>query len=342
MQVVLVAVMGGKAGSLLDTVEALHRERKMQVAEAFVIVGRREMERVHAKILDAGTGLDRLREKMGDAALLDHDRFHLRIARRPNGQILDEDIHPSDAACFREALWRTTGDAITLAGARPVVFVVLPDLRRSATAVSTAIFQLLGRDGDVLFDARDDLYPGKRVALIELELLKLGGKLEGTVLTSFQSALDAVRARDERAPPLVRIDLAEGWVDVDGHLVDLSPAERLWYAYLAWWRADRPDGWVLVGRDGHEELLAFLRRVGARRRTSEIRSKPLRQLLEAESVDDDDLRNLRGKTVQRMKRWCSEHAPDWAQLLVPQTDGNGHQRIALTAHRIEIRGLPVR
>ena len=135
------------------------------------------------------------------------------------------------------------------------------------------------------------------------------------------------------------IDLSRGWVTIDGLEVDSSTAERFWYAYLGWRRGETTDGWVLAGQGGHAEFHSFLARAGAERWASSIRTKPLRLLLSGEFVHDEDMRNLRGKTVQRLKRWCTDHRPELARMVVPVSDGHGRQRIPLPAHRIRILGL---
>jgi hypothetical protein len=177
------------------------------------------------------------------------------------------------------------------------------------------------------------------VALVEIDLPRLSGILEGEVLDSYDSALRVAKARPESvAPPLV-IDLQRGSVTIDGSEVDLSTAERFWYAYLGERRGETTDGWVLAGQGGHSDFLAFLARAHAERWASSIRTKPLRLLLSGEFVHDEDMRNLRGKTVQRLKRWCAENRPELAPWVVPVSDGHGRQRLPLPSHRIRIIGI---
>lgn len=335
----LVVAPGPSLAPTLDLLRALWSERQIAVRALYIVVGRSGLESLHTELLDSGAGLDRLAAELGEGGL-DHDGVHTYLTRLPSGEVLDDELEPAHAACFREVLWSATRDALAGSGARPVYFALLDGMRSSSSAQLGAFCQLLARAQDRLISLRppSDLVGAQRI--LEHELPHLHGVLDGTVLTTFESAVQVARARAGTAPPMLRIDLAQGFVEVDGTEVDLSPAERLWYAYLAWRRSETVDGWVLAGRDGHEDFLAFLRRVGARRRTSSIRSRPLRELLEAQSVHDDDLRNLRGKTVQRWKRWCARHRPELAALLVPEADGLGHQRIPLSAARIELAGLP--
>lgn len=335
----LILAPGPSLAPVLDLLRVLWTERQVAVRALYIVVGRTGLERLHGEVLDSGAGLDRLAEELGEGSL-DHDGVHTYLARLPSGEVLDDELEPAHAACFREALWSATRDALAAAPTRPVYFALLDGMRSSSSAQLGAFCQLLARAQDRLISLRPRSELAAAPRILEHELPRLHGVLDGTVLTTFESAVRIAQERAGAAPPRLRIDLAQGFVEVDGAEVDLSPAERLWYAYLAWRRAETVDGWVLAGRDGHQDFLAFLRRVGARRRTSTIRSRPLRELLEAQSVHDDDLRNLRGKTVQRWKRWCAQHRPELSPLLVPEADGNGHQRIPLPAAWIELAGLP--
>jgi hypothetical protein len=336
--VVVVAPIGPHSAPLGGLIRVLYQERSMAVAHAYLVAGARELKAIHDDVLDSGRLLDRLREMLGDQ-ILDHDGVHLVPVHGAGGEILEDDLLPEHASCFREALWNAARDAIARAGSRPVVFAMLHGARRTAAALVGAFYQLLARPQDVLLDVR--ILPGTDgVRLVELELPRLAGLVGGASLTSFASALAVARSHAPVSPPKLVIDLLTTRVEVEGIEVDLSPAEGLWYAYLALRRGETVDGWVIAGQDGHEAFAHFLRRAGARRRTGSIRCRPLRDLLEGQFVHDEDLRNLRGKTVQRMKRWCGLERPEWAQLLVPEADNHGHQRLPLPAHAIEIRGLP--
>ena len=361
---VLVTAVGPYSAPFTELVWALHRQRDMAVVEAYVVVDRRGLEYLQADLLDSGRGLDQLREVLPD--ILDHHELHLRVARTPAGQIVEDDLSFGEASCFRDTLWRTAQDAIARAGERPLVFGLTEGSRRTTCALLTSFFQLLAREQDLLIDVRVTdprvdgdvpfFFPEQRereihhefsvidvrrveVALVELDLPRLAGVIGGEVLTTYDSAIRAAKARPSTAPPPVVIDLERGFVTIDGMEVDLSTAERFWYAYLGWRRGETTDGWVLAGQGGHTDFLAFLARARAERWASSIRTKPLRLLLQGEFVHDEDMRNLRGKTVQRLKRWCGEHRPELTRVVVPASDGHGRQRIPLPAHRIQILGL---
>lgn len=362
--VVLCAPVGPHTARVTSLIWALHRQRGLRVTEAVLVARRRSLEYLYADILDSGRALDDLRHALGPS-LVDHHAVDVRVARAKDGTIVDGDVEPAHAERFRETLWNAARDAIAQAGDRPVVFG-LTGGPGTANAHLSGFFPLLARAQDRLVDVRfadprvDEemgfFFPEQRtreltrghakidakkvrVDLIDVELPRLAGVVEGNVLTSWDSALKIAKARPGSAPPSLVLDLDHGQTTVDGIPLPLSTAERLWYAYLASRRGETADGWVLAGQEGHAEFFSFLERARAQRWASSIRTKPLLDLLDGEFVPDEDLKNLRGKTVQRVKRWCKQNRPELKALLVPESDGAGHQRIALPAHRIVVRGL---
>ena len=197
---------------------------------------------------------------------------------------MEDDRTGPEASCFRETLWRTAQDAIASAGDRQVVFGLTEGSRRTTCALMTAFFQLLAREPDILVDVRVTdprvdgdvpfFFPEQKerellhefsvidarrveVALVELDLPRLAGMLEGEALTSYDSALRIAKARPESSPPPVVIDLSRGWVTIDGLEVDLSTAERFWYAYLGW-RRGRDDGRMGAGGAGRARRVPLL------------------------------------------------------------------------------------
>jgi hypothetical protein len=65
-----------------------------------------------------------------------------------------------------------------------------------------------------------------------------------------------------------------------------------------------------------------------------VRTRPLLDLMAGREIDDEDLRNLRGKTVQKLKRFAADRAA--ATSIVPESDGKSRQRVRLPANSIEI------
>lgn len=361
---VLLAPVGVYTAPLCEMIWALYRHRGLCVREAFVQVEKRGLKYVREELFDGGI-LGQLAQALNDT-IVDEEHLHLCTPRHPDGGLIECDDGPDEAQAIRETLWCAAKDAVARAQDRPVVFALLPGARRTTTALLTAFFQLLARPEDLLLDVRvrdprvgldvPFYFPEQPqrylrrghskidatrvgVELIELELPRLSGVLEGSPLTSYESALQVSKKRSASALPVLSIDLEQGDISVDGQAVGLSIAERLWYAYLALRRGDSTDGWVVAGQSGHEDFQRFLERAGAKRWARSIRTKPLRALINGEFVHDEDLRNMRGKTVQRLKRWCKEYRPELSHYLVPQADGRGHQRLALPAHRVRIRGL---
>src|SRR5687767_4519929 len=97
---VLIAAIGPYTAPFTELVWALHRQRNMAVVEAFVVVDRRGLDYLQADLLDSGRGLDQLREVLPN--ILDHHDVHLRVARTPSGQIVEDDLAQGEASCFRE------------------------------------------------------------------------------------------------------------------------------------------------------------------------------------------------------------------------------------------------
>jgi CRISPR-associated protein (TIGR02584 family) len=351
---ILVAPIGPYPAPFAELIWALHRKRHLAVVEAWAIVDRRSLEYLREDVLDSGRALDQLRSALGHG-ILDHHDLHVSVLREESDAL-------GVAAC-RDALWTAAKDAIASAGDRPVVFGLTHGSNRMSCALVAAVFQILGREQDLLLDVRVDdprvegdvpfFFPEQDqreirhghsvidarrvdVSLVELDLPRLAGLVDGRVATSFESVRHVARSRSDSKPPQVVVDLVAGSVTIAGSEVDLSVAERFWYGYLASRRGETTDGWVLAGQGGHADFLAFLERTGARRWAASIRTKPLLVLLDGEFVHDEDLRNLRGKTVQRLKRWCADHHPELERIVIPESDGNGRQRIPLAPHRIRV------
>jgi hypothetical protein len=134
--------------------------------------------------------------------------------------------------------------------------------------------------------------------------------------------------------PRLRVDLVAGIALFDGEPLPLSAAELVWFAYLTRARRTGADGWVVAGQDGHDAFRAFARELRDRQWMVAVRTRPLLDLMAGRDIDDEDLRNLRGKTVQKLKRFAAEHPG--AAMLVPEPDGKHCQRLPLAAPSIEI------
>jgi CRISPR-associated protein (TIGR02584 family) len=361
---VLFAPIGPYPAPLAALIWALARHRGLCPTEAFVVVDRRAKKYLEEELLGPGRVLAQLGRALGPP-LFDESRLHVRSARRPDGSLVDDDLDPADAATYLDTLWAAARDAIACAGARRVVFALVAGNRRTVTAQQSGIFQLLARKSDLLFDVRvgdpraegapEFFFPEQdvpvfrrggavidarqvEVQLVELDLPRLAGLVGGEALGSYRLAKGASqKAIDAAAPPVLSIDLEQGTAYLDDALLDLSAAELLWYAYLARQR-QLGDGWVVAGVGGHAEFRAFVVERWSRSWVQAQKSRPLRELVEQASVLDDDLRNLRGKTVQKVKRWCAAERPIAARLLVPEVDGRGRQRLPMAPASIALRG----
>ena len=141
----------------------------------------------------------------------------------------------------------------------------------------------------------------------------------------------------ESGAPLLVVDLDQGFACVGAQRLPLSAAELVWFAYLAWNRT-RGDGWVDCGRDGHAALRAFATPLLALSWAHELRTQPLADLVRGEDVDDEDLKNLRGKTVQKLKRWCSGENARYEGQLLPERRGRNIGRLPIAAGDVAVVG----
>lgn len=364
--VVLFAPIGPYMEPVSQLIWALYRKRNMPVVEAHVVADRRALMYARADLLGEGRVLDQLRDKLGPA-ILGQDRFFIHAAETPDGVAIEDDLLAEHREIYLATMWSTARKAIAIAQNRPVVFGLVAGRRRTTTSLVTACYVALARKQDKLLDVRisdrrvdhgwDFFFPEQSydvnighavikpstidIQIVDVELPRLGGLLEPNALDTFDAAMLAGQtAIDALRLPLLEFDLWRGTCALDHHSVGVSAAELLWFAFVASARRDTPDGWVVAGQAGHPALAAFARRLANHAWVSRIRTRPLQRLIAGEYVDDEDLRNLRAKTIQRLKRWCADHAPAAAGWIVPESDGRGQQRLRLTADQIRIAGLP--
>lgn len=156
----------------------------------------------------------------------------------------------------------------------------------------------------------------------------------GDVVSVGQTEIALVNA--SAAPVQLVVDLAAGTAALGGEALPLSAAELIWFSYLASHRA-RGDGWVLAGRDGHPELARWTKSLLSREWASGVKTRPLLDLAAGEDVDDEDLKNLRGKTAQKLRGFCSGPRGWMAPLLVPEVQGKNRQRLPLASEECVVR-----
>ena len=128
--------------------------------------------------------------------------------------------------------------------------------------------------------------------------------------------------------PALRVDLRSGRATYEDRPLPLSAAEFVWFSQLACARVEG-EGWVGAGQDGHAALRAFAKPLFSRPWATAVRTRPLLDLVEGREIDDEDLRNLRGKTVQKLKRFG-------APVLIPDARGKHERRLPLASAMIEI------
>lgn len=138
------------------------------------------------------------------------------------------------------------------------------------------------------------------------------------------SELRIVSGADEAARLVV--DLESGTARVGDEALPLSAAELVWFGYLAV-HAARGGGWVIAGADGHADFADFTTWVFERDWAKAVKSKPLLDLSRGREVDDEDLKNLRGKTAQKLRAFCSGTRGWMEALVVPEVEGKNRQRL---------------
>ena len=140
-------------------------------------------------------------------------------------------------------------------------------------------------------------------------------------------------------PVRVVVDLAGGTATVMGEPLPLSAAELIWFGWLAVHRGTG-DGWAVAGADGHAALRGFAAALLGRPWASAVKTRPLLDLARGLDVDDEDLKNLRGKTAQKLRAFCTGKRAWLAGLLVPEVSGKHLQRLPLPASSVQIIGAP--
>lgn len=137
------------------------------------------------------------------------------------------------------------------------------------------------------------------------------------------------------------IDLGAGTATVAGDPLPLSAAELIWFAWLAVNRArGADDGWVVAGADGHAALGAFAAVLLARPWAQAVKTLPLLALARGDDVDDEDLKNVRGKTAQKLRAFCTGARGWLAPLVVPEVSGKNRQRLPMPPASLAIVAPP--
>ncbi len=133
------------------------------------------------------------------------------------------------------------------------------------------------------------------------------------------------------------VDLEQGVASVGDLTLVLSAAELIWFGFLAAHRS-RGDGWAQAGRDGHAALARWTAALLEREWARGVKTKPLLDLARGLDVDDEDLKNLRGKTAQRLKTFCAHERAWLAEVVVPEVLGKNRQRVP--AVNVRLVGAP--
>jgi CRISPR-associated protein (TIGR02584 family) len=390
---VVVADLGPNPAPLSELIWALYRQRGWAVQAVFVTTYGEGEAYLSGELLRPGAALDQLCDVLPGLSL----RAEAVHVERPalDGAWLEDERTEAEALAWAEARWRSAQRGLAEAGERPVVFALIGGRRRSMTAQQAVLFQLLARPQDRCLDVRVSdprveggtgfFFPEQptqrlrpsggvevvarsvEVSLIELPVPRLRALLAPQALVSYQAALAAsVGAVAKAAPPQVVLDYRAQAVTVDGALLDLSAAQRIWYAALLTRRAQGlAEGWVRADDlaaiadavEGFEALARARLRHGRCEALNRLFGDPTlashwQRRAPLDKLSDQDasaLSKLRADTRARLRKLFA--APEDAQrarLLVPEVQhdwvevaGLGSvkstaQRVALAPHCIQI------
>lgn len=269
---VVVAELGPNPAPLAELLWALVRQRRRQVREAFILTSARGRAYLEQEFFAPGGAHEQLVAVLG-ASVPARDKLHVRVVCDAGGDALSDERTPEDAALWNEARWQNARAAMTAAREIPVVFALAGGRRRTSSAMTTVVFQMLGRGRDVLVDVRVGdrrvegawagfYFPEQRdqrlgsasdalvarnvvVHLVDVAVPRLRRLLGGREFQRWDEALGAgVRAVEALPTVSIVVDLAAFTVTVNGTPVRFSEAEFIWFAAIAKARATQDDGWL--------------------------------------------------------------------------------------------------
>jgi len=314
---VLVAELGPNPAALAEVLWALARQRDLCVREAFVLTSARGAHYLEREFLAPGAAYDQLEVALGDA-LVRRERLHTTVVRDDAGTARDDERTAEEAAAWNEARWQNARAAMRAARATQVVFALTGGRRRTSSAVSTVVFQLMARTRDLLVDVRvgDRRVEGARagfwfpeqrhqrlavdegvlfardvaVHLVDVQVPRLRRLLGGRELTSWADALSAGQRAVEDVPTVsLSLDVASEEITVNDKAVKLSEAEFVWFAALVIARARGDDGWLRSDDvDAPREVLCRMR--AAKHPGWAPRAAAWRRVLAGTFEDDDKAR----------------------------------------------------
>lgn len=275
---VLVAELGPNPAALVECLWALARQRDLRVRAAFVLTSGRAWRYLRDEVLAPGAAYDQLAEVLGEA-LIERAQIRVTVVRDGEGSTVDDEVTPEASALWNEARWRNAREALRTAGEAPLVFALAGGRRRASSAMTTVIFQLLGRRQDLLVDVRvgdrrveggsagfyfpeqaeQTLVVGREpiiarevpVLLADVQVPRLRRLLGGREFETWAQALAAGQRAIEEAPTLsITLDVAAAKVFVNDTLVKLPEAEFVWFAALVLTRKNTAEGWLRGDDEG--------------------------------------------------------------------------------------------
>ncbi len=344
-ELLLTAAVGPNPAPIAEAIWALTRAPDSRIAEVHLAALARGHHYLHAELVGEGRALDDLRQQCLPGQCPPHAGVFEHLPRTAAGDIVDTDDDEANASLYRTAVWNCARVAKSRARGRPVVFLLAGGRRRTMTAYSATVYQLLAGPNDRLYDVRVSdrraeggsgfFFPTQTdryidtaaglldastvdVSLVPVPLPQLGPLLCPEQLETFDTALAASqRILQGMVPPAVVVDLDRGEISINGRALPLSAAQAAWYAALCVQRTREPDG---TGRglpsDAGPLLPALLPGVPQRPwATENIRDHWMRQALglpphsPKPPTEPDEpgekLKKLRADTRKAVTRWVA-------------------------------------
>lgn len=351
---VVVCELGPNPAPISELVQALRVQRDLRVRALFLLTNAHGEKYLH----ELDYALRMFARVYGEAPAY----APLAYAWLPDGARAEHDRTPEESAAWMQARWANVLRATEAAGDDPVVFAIAANRERSV--LTTAMYTLLARPGDLCLDVRvsDERVKGAKagfffptqpapcraadgsvidpasvvVTLVALELPRLRPFLGADAPPSYEAALVLAQGGvDAAAPPRVVADFSVPRVTVNGVKVALTEGECLVLLSLLLARVEGDDdGWV---RSADTTWLTKARqrsRDAMGRPGWEPQSKALAGAGAGGKPATDPIRTLRSKMVRRLKQHHTQGMDVGA--MIPEVRKYGHENASVTSQRIKL------
>ncbi len=360
---VLITELGANPAPLVEALWALARQRGMRVRAAFVLTSARGRGYLDREVLREGGIYHELREALGDD-VPPRDALNIMVAAAP------DELRPDDAAAWNESRWQNALAGLRDARDIVAVFALAGGRQRTSGALSTAMFQLLARQRDLLVDVRvgdrrvegaragfyfpeqraqrlrvaDGVLDARDVAvhLVEVRVPRLRRLVGERSLASWADALAAGQQSIEAVPRVeVTLDVAAAKLWINERLVSFAEGEFVWFAALVRARKLTDEGWLRSdGISDARDVLVAMR--GARAPTWKPNSKTWAAVLEGKEfhkIDDKPaISKLRSDALKRFKTVLSAQRlpPTVQQAALPHSISGAIDGTKVTRWRLPL------